>query len=31
MHPKHIDKELKRQLFKWMFNEYPAYKEARQQ
>ena len=30
MHPKHIDKELKRQLFKWMYTEYPAYKEARQ-
>lgn len=31
MHPKHIDRDLKKQLYKWMYDEYPEYKEARDQ
>lgn len=29
MHPKHVNKELKKSLFKWMYDEFPAYKESR--
>lgn len=29
MHPKHVSREMKKQLFKWMYDEYPAYREAK--
>ena len=29
MHPKPVNRELKKQLFKWMYDEFPKYKEDR--
>jgi hypothetical protein len=29
MHPKHVNRDLKKQLFKWMYDEFPAYREHR--
>ena len=29
MHPKHVSRDIKKQLFKWMYEEYPLYKAAK--
>ena len=27
MHPKHVSRDIKKELFKWLYEEYPKYKE----
>ena len=29
MHPKHVGRQVKKDLFKWMYKEYPDYKKAK--
>lgn len=31
MHPKHVSRDLKRQLFKQMYDEHPEYREHRRE
>jgi hypothetical protein len=31
MHPKHVSRDIKKQLFKWMYEEFPDYKAAKKE